>query len=132
MTIDLKDLKPGGKVDLTLKDGSKVVSARLYGDGDGSRLKVCHGLITVVYNDRNLNTHIASVDAYTPPEPPWASRRFCLATDSQSGWYIWERCSDGKWWCVTERQAKRSTEELDQKYEGRIVALVPEKEGNQS
>lgn len=124
MTIDLKTMKPGGKVDLTFKDGSRFVGAKLY--KYGSSLRILSDL-AVVYGDGSLNISIASIDAYTPPEPPWASRRFCLATDSQSGWYIWERCSDGKWWCVSEKQAKRSTEELEQKYEGRIVALVPEK-----
>lgn len=124
MTIDHKTLKPGGKVDLTFKDGSKVVDAKLYKYGFSLRIL---SDFAVVYGDGSLSINIASVDAYAPPEPAWAKHRFCLATDSQSGWYIWERCSDGKWWCVTERQAKRSTEELEQKYEGRIVALVPEK-----
>lgn len=125
MTVDYKTLKPGGKVDLTLRDGSKVVGAKL--SKYGSSLTILTGTITVVNGVGSLNSKIVSVDAYTPPEPPWASRRLCLATDSQSGWYIWERCSDGRWWCVSEKQEKLSTEELDQKYESRIVALVPEK-----
>ena len=131
MTIDFKTLKPGGKVDLTLIDGSKVVGAKLCKYGSG--LTILTGIITVVNGVGSLNSNIVSVDAYTPPETSWAKHRFCLATDPQSGWgYIWERCSDGRWWCVSEKQEKLSTEELDQKYEGRIVALVPQKEGNQS
>lgn len=129
MTIDPKTLKPGGKVDLTLKDGSKVVGANLCKFGSG--LTTLSGLIIVVHGDGLLNVHIASVDAYTPPEPAWAKHRFCLATNPQSGWHIWEKTSDGRWWCVSEKQEKLSTEELDQKYEGRIVALVEEKEGKQ-
>lgn len=127
MTIDHKTLKPGGKVDLTFRDGSKVVGAKLYRFGSG--LTTLSGLITVVYGDGALiNTNIASVDSYTPPEPAWAKHRFCLATDPQSGWgYIWERTSNGLWWCVSEKQDKMSAEELDRKYEGMIVALVVDK-----
>ncbi len=126
MTVDYKTLKPGGKVDLTLRDGSKVVGAKLSKYGSG--LTILTGSFTVVHGDGLLNTNIVSVDAYTPPEPAWAKHRFCLATDSQSGWgYIWEQTSDGLWWCVSEKQEKLSTEELDKRYEGWIVALVVEK-----
>lgn len=126
MTIDYKTLKPGGKVDLTLKDGSKVIGAKLY--KYESILTTLSGSFTVVHGDGLLNTNIASVDAYTPPEPAWAAHRFCLATDSRSGWgYVWERTSDGLWWCVSEKQDKMSTKELDRLYEGWIVALVVEK-----
>lgn len=130
MTIDLKILKPGGKVDLTFKDGSKVVDAKLYSGGlsscttSGPSLTIFpNGCFTVVHSDGVLNTNIASVDAYTPPEPSWAAHRFCLA----GGTHVWERTSDGLWWCVSEKQDKMSTEELDGRYDGWIVALVVEK-----
>ena len=126
MTIDLKTLKPGGKVDLTFKDGSKVVGAKLY--KYGKCLNACHRLIPVLCGDGLMNIKIASIDAYTPPEPSWAKHRFCLV----GGTHVWERTSDGLWWCHTSLLDKKSTQELDRKYEGRIVALVPEKEGNQS
>lgn len=125
MTIDLKTLKPGGKVDLTFRDGSKVIGAKLYKYGSG--LTILTGIVIVVNGVGSLTSNIVSIDSYTPPEPTWAAHRFCLATNSQSGWHIWEKTSDGRWWCVSEKQEKLSTEELDQKYEGRIVALVPEK-----
>lgn len=123
MTIDLKTLKPGGKVDLTFKDGSRIVNAKLYKYGS-SCLNVCNGSVTVVYGDRNLNIHIASVDAYIPPEPDWAAHRFCLV----EGIHVWERTSDGLWWCHSSNLDKMSTEKLSQTYEGWIVALVIEKE----
>ena len=74
MTIDLKTLKPGGKVDLTFKDGSKVIGAKLY--KYGSSLTILPGSVPVVYGSGSLNISIVSIDAYTPPEPPWAAHRF--------------------------------------------------------
>ena len=74
MTIDFKTLKPGGKVDLTFKDGSKVIGAKLY--KYGSSLTILPGSVPVVYGSGSLNISIVSIDAYTPPEPPWAAHRF--------------------------------------------------------
>lgn len=130
MTIDHKTLKPGGKVDLTFKDGSKVIEAKLY--KYGSSLTILPGSVTVVYGSGSLNINIVSIDAYTPPEPEWAKHRFCLAGGSAFRGDVWERASDGLWWCHTRSIDKSSTQELDRKYEGMIVALVPQKEGNQS
>lgn len=121
MTIDPKILKPGGKVDLTFKDGSKVVEAKLYKYGSSLRI-LPSGIVTVVYGDGLLNINIASVDAYTPPEPAWAAHRFCLV----EGIHVWERTSDGLWWCHSSNLDKMSTEKLSQTYEGWIVPLVIE------
>lgn len=62
----------GGKVSVTLHDGTKIVDSPITGKGGKSRLFL-NELFYLVTPNGKMGGVIASVDSYTPPAPPtWA------------------------------------------------------------
>ena len=59
----------GGKVSVTLHDGTKILDSPITDRGGGSRF-ILNGLFYLVY-DGMLGSAIASGDSYTPPAPVW-------------------------------------------------------------
>ena len=60
----------GGKVSVTLHDGTKIIDSPITGRGK-SRLFL-NELFYLVTFDGKMGSAIASVDSYTPPAPTWA------------------------------------------------------------
>ena len=60
----------GGKVSVTLHDGTKIIDSPITGRG-GKSLFFLNELFHLVTFDGKMGGAIASVDSYTPPAPTW-------------------------------------------------------------
>lgn len=98
--IDLADIRPGGKVSVTLADGTKVIDSPVIegrsGDYEGT-IRIINGFF-ILRNGRNWpgGTAIVSIDAYTPPKPEWDRPEVFAVTDVDG--FVWTRTKrDGMW-----------------------------------
>lgn len=92
MSIDPSSIKPGGKVSVTLTDGTKIIDAPVRaGSTQIASASLFMGQVGILYNARTeaVAADIASIDAYTPPTPEWARPEVYAVKDSQGD--IWRR-----------------------------------------
>lgn len=107
MSIDPSTIKPGGKVSVTLTDGTKIIDSPV-GPPNGGR----HGLKWAVCGLLNVEgVYIASIDAYTPPTPEWDRPEVFAVKDCDKD--TWYRRADGSWWVYTNPKVRFTSERLD-------------------
>ena len=70
----MENYEVGGKISVTLKDGTKIVDSPITGDTyfPNSRYIVCE-VVCLVGIRGEIGRDIQSVDSYTPPTPAWAA-----------------------------------------------------------
>lgn len=99
MTIDPSTIKPGGKVSVTLTDGTKIIDSpvadvsagRIRGDG----YWIVGGFIRLTTFAGGPGGLIASIDAYTPPTPEWDRPEVFAVTDRRG--VHWFRRRGDEW-----------------------------------
>lgn len=71
----MENYEVGGKISVTLKDGTKIVDSPItgYTGYPDSRHLAC-GSVCLVSRYEGIGRAIQSVDSYTPPAPAWAAK----------------------------------------------------------
>ena len=100
--IDPRTIRPGGKVSVTLTDGTKIIDSPV-SPPNGERHGLFKWAVCGLLNVEGI--YIASIDAYTPPTPEWDRPEVFAVVDDQGG--LWHRCltakgrvrTNGLWQC---------------------------------
>ncbi len=94
MNIDIASIKPGGKVSVTLTDGTKIIDSPVT-EGQSGVLFV-NGLLVLRYYNAEAPDDL-TVDAYTPPTPEWDRPEVYAVRDKRGSTWVraeapyWER-----------------------------------------
>ena len=101
MSIDLSTIRPGGKVSVTLIDGTKIIDSPVNERGHSlfcarNTYRICDvGYDRVTPAPGTTHYGIASIDAYTPPTPEWDRPEVFAVTDRRG--LRWFRRRDDEW-----------------------------------
>lgn len=96
MSTDPSTIKPGGKVSVTLTDGTKIIDSPVTGGVDGIPLWFAGDSLILRGRDGGLRAHIASIDAYTPPTPEWDRPEVFAVKDATGDEWVYDRATS-KW-----------------------------------
>jgi hypothetical protein len=128
-TIDLASIKAGGKISLTLNDGTRIIDSPVtYRGGSLFCAGSCKRVLDLSNPDESVGTNIATIDAYTPPKPVWDTPDVYAVRDFAGD--VWIRDIGDTWTCVTVDRAqgvhanpsyqKWSSDKMEQHYGGAI------------
>ena len=71
MSTDPSTIKPGGKVSVTLTDGTKIINAPTRKGIASGSIFLSDLMVPLLNSSGQPVPNIASIDAYTPPRPEW-------------------------------------------------------------
>lgn len=131
MSIDVSTIKPGGKVSVTLTDGTRIIDSPVTAGAAnlGETLTIADGCIVLRNALDHLTVRIASIDEYYPPSPAWDRPEVFAVTDATGR--VWSRVGD-MWTTGTSSYGSpsnlRTAEKLDRRC-GPCTALAVYAEG---
>ena len=77
----------GGKISVTLKDGTKIVDSWIEGTSNYPHIRyIAGGNLCLKDILGNLGSSIQSVDSYTPPTPAWAADNVRIIQSESLTW----------------------------------------------
>ena len=100
-TFNPSTIEAGGKISLTLRDGTKIIDSPVTLRG-GSLFCVQDSKRIKDVGNPELSLNIKSVDNYTPPKPAWDQPNVVMIEDCPGG-DLWARepGDPDLWTCVT-------------------------------
>lgn len=76
----------GGKISVTLKDGTKIVDSWIEGTSNYPHIRyIAGGNLCLKDSLGELGSSIQSVDSYTPPAPAWAAKNVRITQSMSLG-----------------------------------------------
>lgn len=113
MSIDPSTIKPGGRVSVTLTDGTKIIDSPV-GQSAGTPALFFGDLAAqIITVDGALDFRIASIDAYTPPTLEWDRPEVFAVKDADGD--AWCRIDNAGVW-THEGFASKDSDGLEAKY----------------
>ncbi len=115
MSIDPSTIKPGGRVSVTLTDGTKIIDSPVTASRVTGGAWCASGLVMVRGLDGSLGLFIASIDAHTPPTPEWDRPEVFAVKDATGEEWVYGRATS-KWYLSPGGVYGRMASELEDRW----------------